>query len=163
MISHERLEYLLKYNPKTGKFTWKNPTSNKIKKGSKAGTLNEDGYIIIRLDGKNYRAHRLAYFYVTRTWPTEIIDHKNTIRHDNSWLNLRHISIANNNKNTSTPITNTSGIKGVYWCKTSNRWIAQIYRNSKRVYLGSFTEIDKAQLTIQQARQQFHGEYCNHG
>ena len=33
---------------------------------------------------------------------------------------------------------NKSGYRGVYWHNRDTRWIAQIYINNKRVYLGSF-------------------------
>lgn len=41
--------------------------------------------------------------------------------------------------------TNTSGYTGVYWDKRSERWIAEGFNiNSKRVYLGSFTDVHEA-------------------
>ena len=58
-----RLRELLHYCPETGAFTWKNPTSYKMKDGSPAGTINDRGYIKIAIEGSLYRAHRLAWIY----------------------------------------------------------------------------------------------------
>ena len=42
MITHERLLYLLNYDPTTGNLTWKNPTSNRVKTGDIAGHKSKD-------------------------------------------------------------------------------------------------------------------------
>lgn len=58
MITQDRLKELLDYSETTGDFTWKE-SRGRVSKGTKAGTLDKDGYIIIRVDRHNYRAHRL--------------------------------------------------------------------------------------------------------
>ena len=47
-------------------------------------------------------------------------------------------------RNTRTPITNTSGIRGVCWDKNTKKWRAQIGINRKRKYLGVFNTLTEA-------------------
>ncbi len=50
MITAERLRQLLSYDPESGLFVWR-VGRGKAKPGSVAGTVNDDGYIIIGIDG----------------------------------------------------------------------------------------------------------------
>ena len=83
-----RLKELLSYNPDTGNFTWL-VSRGKAKKNDIAGHLEHTGYISIRIHGKAYLAHRLAWFYVFGGFPDSDLDHVNGVRTDNSMNNLR--------------------------------------------------------------------------
>ena len=75
MLSHERLLEALEYRPDTGQFFWRivgGPRSI----GKLAGCIKDTGYREIGLDGKLYKAHRLAWFYVYGAWPSERLDHR---------------------------------------------------------------------------------------
>lgn len=62
------------------------------------------------------------------------IDHICTERkYDNRKSNLRLVTHMNNMCNRKMPTNNTSGTKGVYYDKSSNRWVASITRNNLRV------------------------------
>lgn len=37
-----------------------------------------------------------------------------------------------------------SGVKGVSWSKSKNKWVAQIYYQGKSIHLGRYTEIEDA-------------------
>ena len=87
------LKKLLHYNPRTGIFTWKISSKYScVKIGDIAGCKNKDGYIIIGIDGKNYQAHRLAWFYTYGVWPKDQLDHEDHIRHHNWIDNLREVT-----------------------------------------------------------------------
>jgi len=62
-LTQKELKKRLNYDPITGLFTWASKKSNfsRIKIGAIAGTLDNKGYIIIRLNKKGYKAHRLAF------------------------------------------------------------------------------------------------------
>lgn len=83
---------------------------------------NDQGYKLVttRFNGKRYiiRAHRLAYFLVTGTWP-DIIDHINGSRDDNRWCNLRNVdsSINGLNKKKRTNSKNANLPTGIYFVK----------------------------------------------
>jgi hypothetical protein len=76
-ITAERLREVLLYDPETGVFRWWVPTSRKspFRVGKIAGSYHRDGYREIRIDKRLYRAHRLAWLYMTDKWPDLEIDH----------------------------------------------------------------------------------------
>src|SRR5262245_57168181 len=88
MLEVTRLRELLKYIPETGDFYWKKPRRGMVQ-GACAGTLINNGYIHIVIDGHAFKAHRLAWFYVNGVWPKQQIDHINGKRADNRICNLR--------------------------------------------------------------------------
>jgi len=50
------------------------------------------GYIIIKINRKDYQAHRLAWLYEYGNFPKQTIDHINRIKTDNRICNLRDVS-----------------------------------------------------------------------
>jgi len=135
MITQKRLKELLYYNPKTGFFLWKKQRGP-VKIGSIAGTHNEKGYIIICIDYKTYRAHRLAFLYMTGFLPEHGCDHKNGCSANNRWKNLRHATQGCNMQNRVLSSNNTSGIAGVSF--QHKRWVARIEIAGKRFFLGCY-------------------------
>ena len=122
-ITHIRLTELLDYDSVTGIWKWKVSTTKSIKIGDTAGCKSQGtkGYVWIRADKKLYRAHRLAWFYMTKEWPSHQIDHINGIRDDNRWSNLRQATHSENQHNRTVNKNNTSGYNGVYWdCQKEN-------------------------------------------
>lgn len=88
-ITREMFESILEYNPANGLFVWKN-TSAYHKAGDIAGTKNKrTGYICISAFGITFEAHRLAFLFMTGSWPTHDVDHENGVRDDNRWSELR--------------------------------------------------------------------------
>ena len=70
--SVERIQYLLDYDPLSGVFTWKNPSSNRVKRGARAGCLvgmPRGVYRVIGIDGVSYRSSALAILYVPGRFP----------------------------------------------------------------------------------------------
>ncbi|ELD7609547.1 HNH endonuclease [Salmonella enterica] len=161
-LTLNRLKELISYDKSTGLFTW-NLGNARAKKGSIAGHLHKNGYLRITIDGKQYRAHRLAWFYMTGTMPEGIIDHVNTVKSDNRWNNLRIATSTENSLNRSISIRNTSGIKGVHWSKEKNKWLVQITVSGMKFQLGGFKDIELANLVIEDARTKYHGEFSNTG
>jgi HNH endonuclease len=137
MLTHARLKELLSYDPKTGIFTW-NIERGLVRPGTTAGTTDHEGYVQIHLEGKKYRAHRLAYFYMTQEWPPHWMDHINRNRSDNRWVNLRPVTERLNYYNTSDYRNNTSGVKGVHWNKRISRWVAKI--GAHKAYFDKFED-----------------------
>ncbi len=112
-IPHTRLIEILKYQEESGKFTWVQCVGGGSRVGKEAGTVDSLGYIVIRIFGHGYKAHRLAYFYVTGHWPDEVIHHINGVRNDNRWENLTQASYSENSSAQKTSIRNTSGFRNV--------------------------------------------------
>lgn len=63
-LTESRLKELLNYDISTGEFTWIKKPNKRIVIGSVAGSVCRHGYIKIKIDGFDYKAHRLAWFYV---------------------------------------------------------------------------------------------------
>lgn len=162
MLDQETLKEVLDYNPETGIFTWK-ISAGTVCHGQEAGYLNTQGYRVIQIKGQNYRAHRLAWFYMTGRWPKEGIDHKNGIKDDNWWGNLRECDQTQNLYNSKLRSDNSTGVKGVCWNKMVGKYMARVYISGQEKHLGVFTEIEDAESAVKQAREKYHGEFCNHG
>lgn len=163
MITQDRLKELLRYDPETGFFTWVAPTNSRLSKGSIAGHKQKDGYIVIKLDGKSYRAHRLAFLYIDGIFPEVWVDHINGSRNDNRFSNFRKASISENMFNAGLAKTNKSGIKGVYCNANEGKWKAQIRANGSVHHIGTFTDIQEASAAVSKYRAMLHGEFANHG
>jgi hypothetical protein len=138
MITQERLKQLLEYNKKTGLFHW-HCTGQGRKKDRVAGTVNDNGYLMIMIDKKGYRAHILALLYITGEAPPLDVDHINHDRLDNSFGNLRKVSRKENLKNRSVGSNNKSGVIGVSWAKEREKWNARIGTDKGYKNLGYFT------------------------
>lgn len=159
MLTQENLKSVLDYNQETGVFTWKVKLSPKAMPGSIAGTLNSQGYISIRLFGIQYKAHRLAFFYMNGFFPHVCIDHINNTRNDNRWANLREATIAQNFWNVSLSNKNRSGFKGVHLCRLGKKWIATCRVNGKKFYIGRFDTPQLASFAHSEFARLHHGEF----
>ena len=138
MISQEKLKEVLHYDPDTGIFTWKVSTSNRVKVGDIAGTIQDTGYINISFNGRRYGAHRLAILYKDGYWPEGTVDHKDRIRYNNRYDNLREASNQCQMRNCGMNRKNKSGVKGVIHNKSSGKILAVItvdYKKGILVYL----------------------------
>lgn len=157
MITQKQLKTFLEYDPLTGIFTWIKPTSRRVSIGQKVTCQSNWGYVHIGLLGKRHKAHRLAWLYMTGEWPEDGIDHRNGIRNDNRWLNLRPASKAQNGFNSKTPVTNTTGFKGVY--RSGKRFRAQLKINGSHTHLGCFGSPEEAYSIYCAAVEQHRGEF----
>lgn len=83
-LTQKRLKELFTYNPGTGYLIRKIGVRGKRSKaGDRAGCVQKStGYRLIRIDGKNYREHRLIFLYMTGEFPAEQVDHINRVRDD---------------------------------------------------------------------------------
>nr|DAI72758.1 MAG TPA: endonuclease [Caudoviricetes sp.] len=150
VLTRERLLDVLDYNSETGLFTWKKKLSARGAIGKKAGTKSY-GYNAINIDGVRYFAHRLAWLYVYGKWPDKEVDHIDRNRMNNAISNLRDVSRTVNALNNSPQNINTSGVKGVTFCQSRNKWQAQINVAGKNITLGRFDSIDEAAIAYKAA------------
>ncbi len=160
MITQKELKKFLSYDPLTGEFTWL--IHNRISKhiGTIAGKPDNYGYIIISINNNRYKAHRLAWLYMTGKWPKDMIDHIDCNPSNNTFSNLREASNAENQSNSKLSKRNSSGIKGVRWDKKRNKWSVSIAANKIRYYIGSFDSIQEAIEAVKIARQNKHKQFA---
>src|SRR5262249_23350106 len=105
-ITAARLRELLDYNDETGEFRWRKRMSRKVKPGDVAGNLNTDGYRRIRIKGREYRAHHLAWLHMTGKSCPVFIDHRDGNPSNNRWDNLRRATASQNCANRRRPRNN---------------------------------------------------------
>lgn len=67
-LTRERLSEMLDYDPATGVFIWKSKGRG-IRTGKVAGSTDPNGYRYIRIDGEDFLAQRLAWFWTYNEWP----------------------------------------------------------------------------------------------
>ena len=158
-LTAELLRIVLEYNEISGQFTWKVPPKNQsIEIGDVAGYLRSNGYWYIKIGGRSYSAHRLAWMYVHGVWPPRLIDHINGVKSDNRIANLRPASMSQNKSNGALYASNSSGFKGVTKCK--NKWKTQITHDQVVFYLGLFNTKEEAHEAYLKAASERHGDFA---
>lgn len=146
------LQEYFSYDEITGKLYWTTPTSTKVKSGDEAGTINgRQGYLRVKLLGKNYLVHRIIYKLVYNRTPN-IVDHKNHITTDNRLSNLRSVTISGNQHNQITPHKdNSTGYLGV--TKKFNKFMAQVMVDGKYKYLGYYKTAEEASVVYNKMKE----------
>jgi hypothetical protein len=157
-VSPARLRELLQYDAETGEFRWLKQMSRKIRAGDLAGTLTGDRYCKITIKGRQYRAHQLAWLYVTGEWCPLMIDHRDGDPLNNRWDNLRRATRSQNNANRGPHRNNACGLKGV--SRNRSGWRATIHKNRRRHYLGIFRTPQAAHAAYEAAARKLFGEFA---
>ena len=153
MLTQDTLKSIFHYDPETGVFT-------RLIKNKISGTFDKTtGYIVVWCDKKLYLAHRLAFLYMTGSFPKNQIDHINGIRHDNRFVNIRPATNSENSINKSIHPKNTSGYKGVYLSSQDGKWKAKININCKQVHIGTFNSPIEANVAYIKKAKELHGEF----
>jgi hypothetical protein len=153
MNTQQELKQLFSYLPETGEFRWLNSIRNgAIKQGDIAGSTNNDGYTMIKVRGRTYPAHRLAWLYVYGSQPSSGIDHINGIRIDNRIANLRLATVKQNNENTSIRKDNKTGCRGVHFSAREGKYVAKMEHNKRRIPIGYFDRLEDAAIAVQKMR-----------
>lgn len=125
-----QIKEYVSYDSLTGLFEYKNKIDSigRLRKFKTTGGKTKRGYIKIRIAGKSYSAHRIAYK-----------------------LGRRNYSINNHNRKSS---NNKILPKGVRKHLSCNKFESRISVNGKSIYLGLFSTVEKASLAYNQASQQ---------
>ena len=168
MLTQEYLKECLNYNPETGVFTWKERPEKHFKRNrdfkmwntmykfTVAGSPSAKGYIRIRLLGRDFFAHRLAWLYVYGTFPNNQIDHKDQNKKNNRIDNLRDATNQINSHNiTNAMIGNRSSLRGV---KTYSygKYQARICVDGVIINLGMFDTPQQAHAKYLEAKRKLH-------
>lgn len=157
-VTQERLREVLSYDPETGIFTWVSPPSVHPRlKGTPAGG-NATGYTMIKIDGRKYKAHRLAWLYVYGSMPSQRIDHRDGNPFNNAIGNLREATQAQNCANAAKWAGKTLP-KGVRLTR-GDRFQARIRVDKNLITLGTFDTPAEAHLAYGEAARKFYGEFA---
>lgn len=123
---------------------------------------NNVGYNVLKFDGVAYLEHRLVWAWHYGSCP-EFIDHIDNDPTNNRIENLRAASFSENMRNAVLGRKNTSGVKGVHWCASKQKWKAMLTFNGRQNYLGRFSDLSTAASAVAVARQRYHGRFANDG
>jgi hypothetical protein len=164
ILTREKILSVLDYCPDTGFFVWR-VSRGTVKAGYVAGTIQTGGggrsqdykYLAVKLFGKQYAAHRIAYYLMTGIWPDKHvhIDHKDGSTFNNRWENLEAKTHTENQWNRGVQKNNRLGVRGVV--QVGNRFRAKIEVHGKRIHLGSFSTPEEASAAYTMAREIYHG------
>lgn len=159
IITQEYLKSILHYDPETGVFTRLSDKTGRFGVGSRVGSISDHGYLKTSISGKEYYLHRLAFLFMLGEIPKHEIDHINMSRDDNRWYNLRQATRSENGMNKKAQSNNKSGVKGIFFDRRRNRWVAKIGKNGSKKEIGAFVTKEEAQLAYHNASKEDHGEY----
>ncbi len=169
MLTAERLRQLLSYDAETGLFRWRTRRSRLAVAGSVAGTIHKNGdyrCIQIKIDGRHYKAHRLAWLYVTGEWPIVDVDHRDGSPLNNRLRNLRVATKSHNQQNRARSQRNSkTGVKGVSPVNSAAGYARPMYAahiqvSGKRMFLGAYPTVEEAAAAYQSAESEYFGEWA---
>ena len=150
MLTQERLKELFDYDQKTGNLIRKANIGKKI-----AGSIRENGYLVVTVDRKSYPVHRLIWLWHHGFITKSDLDHINNDRADNRIENLREATRSENMQNEKRArSTNKIGLLGV--SKNNGRWRAQIWLNYKKTHIGYFDTPEEAHTAYLAKKKELH-------
>lgn len=156
----EMLKQWLRYDAKTGKLYWISKPNLPCAASTEAGTPRPDGYLDVKIEGKTYKVHRVAWALYHGKWPSLHIDHKDGSRANNCISNLREATRSQNLMNAKMHSNNTSGHRGVHWYPPTKKWVARISLAGEHVHLGYFRDLEEAVAVRNAAALKLHPEFA---
>ena len=150
MLTASHLREILEYDAVTGVFNWRRRSDrsnswNTRYAGTVASGLAGAGYSTLSICKRPYYQHRLAFLYMTGSWPSAQVDHIDRDKRNNAWSNLRPASQSENCRNTGPNSRSQLGIKGVSYLARTKRFSAKIFISGKNKHLGYFATAVEAQ------------------
>lgn len=154
--SIEDLKKLVSYDPDTGVFV-RTSGPNPFFIGKPAGSLTSFGHVAMWVGGNRYYAHRLAFAFMTGSWPSGQIDHIDGNPSNNKWNNLRDGTVSMNQHNKRAPYkNNASGYLGVFPVKKTSKYRACINFSGGKKHLGTFDSALEAHEAYLAAKRAYH-------
>jgi hypothetical protein len=145
-----------------GKLLWKVSRSNVISIGQEAGTEYARGYKRVYFDGKTHGVHRVIWQMFNGDIPDGMqVDHIDCDPSNNRIENLRLVSSRQNAMNRKRK--GQTGVKNVSFSSEAQKYRVTLQHNGKRVWCGSYEDLELAELVATMAREKYHGQYANHG
>lgn len=152
------------YDPATGIFKHRRRVcGRRSHHPSGVGGIDAYGYHRLSVNGRQYKAHIIAWLFCYGEWPDGEIDHINGIRDDNRIANLRVCTHQQNQANRPMQSNNTSGAKGVCVMRLSGgrvRYLARVCKDKKHRIIGHFDTLEDAAQAYADAAAKIHGAFA---
>lgn len=177
-VEIEYLRAVLSYNPFTGSLVWRRRSAelfsatarrsaehccanwNSRHENAPAGSMSARGYLVVRLCGTLFMAHRVAWAIETGEWPHGEIDHIDGQTGNLRFANLRLVDRQQNMKNRRIGSHNTSGFMGLR-PTPSGKWCAYIHIDGRQ-HSKTFASQGRA-LSWRKSMEREHSFHQNHG
>jgi hypothetical protein len=163
-LTQERLLTILRYDPETGVLYWvkPNPKCPSVKPGQIAGCLHKSsGYWVLKIDGVDYRAHRIIWVMWYGAWPQHEVDHDDGDKINNRICNLRPATHLQNTANKKRRVERKYP-KGVDRLP-GGRFRAKICVKYKQISLGVYDTPEDAHAAYLAGAQKYFGNFANPG
>lgn len=155
-VNENYLKEILHYDPDTGIFTWKKRHQGRSVH-KPPGWVSPLGYVKICINRNSYCAHRLAWLYMTGSWPVDQIDHIDGTGSNNKWENLREADSFINNQNLhKSKGKSNQGYMGTHYVKKRKKWAASISVEGKAYFLGHFSTPEEAHKIYIETKRKVH-------
>lgn len=132
MNKKELKDYILKH------FAYNNGVITRDDRKNSLGSLDKDGYLILKIKGKQFKAHHIAWLLCYGDFPKQELDHINRNRIDNRIGNLRESDRAEQAKNSYHRVNPLTGVTGVYIDRTTDglkkKYTTRYKRKTYRFY-----------------------------
>lgn len=119
------------------------------------------GYAVRLITKNGKRVCLYMHREIMKTPQNLVVDHINSNRLDNRVENLRNCTRQQNSLNKRKPKSNTTGARGVVFCKRSGKFVAQIGFMYKHYFLGYFDNIEDAKNEYEAKSKELFGEFYN--
>jgi HNH endonuclease len=137
-LTQERLQEVLHYDPGSGEFRWRMQEDLNRRVGDIAGCSMRSDYWCIHVDGRSYRAHQLAWLYMTGEWGRPLIAHRDGDPFNNRWRNLRLSNCLHCAAPRGPRRSTASAFTGIALDRRSGQWTARIGNGERGYLLGRF-------------------------
>lgn len=124
-------------------------------------------YARVTVNGKAESLHRMIYLWHHGYLP-KVVDHIDNNRENNHIENLREVTQQQNCLNRKHHANSKSPYKNVYLQPPTENpewkrnWVVSIMVKGKRKYIGSFEDLELADLVATEARNLYHGQFARH-
>jgi hypothetical protein len=158
-LTYEFVRETFLYDPVSGEFIWRKSIGGKSRRGLIVTHTSDNGYITVIVKGTTYLVHRVIWLWMTGKWPENTIDHKNHVKTDNRWDNLREATRNENQRYRKKHKSNKTGYKGVCFDKNRKKYRAAIEIGGRCKFLGHFETAEEAYEAYTKFAEKVHGEF----
>jgi len=156
--TQEYLKSILKYDEKTGIFTWK--VSRRCVRAGRVAGYPQNGYTRIKIDGVHHFAHTLAWLYCHGEYL--MVDHRDNDKTNNRIDNLRPCTYSQNRCNTRRGKNNKLGHKHIS-IRSDRKDSPSPYRvYIGKIFIGQFQTLEAAIEARDEALPKIRGEFANY-